>query len=131
MFHHKETIIQHPPIPPLPRRAVQAGGSQYDPSVSEVAQAQLDAISFTLRRSGRLMRKIDSSPPVTARTWKGLETSAYYDNEQTLEQALAGRQLVAETIYILKPVVHLGSVACFGEKAWKPWIVALLMDLSR
>lgn len=131
VYHHRETIIQHPPIPPLQRSAVQAGGSQYDPSVSEVAQAQLDAISFTLKRSGRIVRKIDSSPPVAARTWKGLERSAFYDNEQTLEQALAGRQLVAETIYVLKPLVHLGSIACFGEKTWKPWMVALLMDLSR
>lgn len=110
---------------------MQAGGPQFDPSVSEVAQAQLDAISFTLQRSGKIVRKIDASPPIAARNWKGLERSMCYDNEQTLEQALAGRQLVAETVYILKPLVHLGSLACFGENAWKSWMVALLMDLSR
>lgn len=131
IYHHKETIIQHPPIPPLQRRAVQAGGSQDYPSVSEVAQAQLDAISFTLRRSGKVVRKIDSSPPIVARNWKGLERSTCFDNEQTLEQALAGRQLVAETIYILKPLAHLGSLACFGENAWKAWMLSLVMDLSR
>lgn len=132
IYHHKETIIQHPPIPPLQRRIVQAGtSSQYDPSVSEMAQAQLDAISFTLRRSGKVVRRIDSSPPIAARNWKGLERSTCFDNEQTIEQALAGRQLVAETIYILKPVVHLGSLACFGENAWKSYILSLLMDLSR
>lgn len=124
-------MIQHPPIQPLQRRAVLTAGSQYDPSVSEMAQAQLEAISFTLRRSGKIVRKIDSSPPVNARNWKGLERSVCVDNEQTLEQALAGRQLVAETIYILKPIVHLGSLACFGENAWKSWMTALLMDLSR
>lgn len=131
VYHHKEPIIQHPPIQPLQRRAVQTISAQYDPSVSEMARAQLDAISFTLKRSGRLIRKVDSSPPIIGRTWKALERSSYCDNEQTLEQALAGRQLVAETVYVLKPLVHLGFVGCFGEKTWKPWLVALLLDLSR
>jgi len=126
VFHYKESIIEHPPVPVLQRKALEA--SCNDTSVGNLPQAHLDSISFTLRHSGKVIRKVDSSPPVAFRTWKPIEPTTC-DNKQTIEQALIDRQLVAETLYIIKPIVHLSSAACFGNNTWKPWIISLALDL--
>ncbi|XP_017778573.1 PREDICTED: peroxisomal membrane protein PEX16 [Nicrophorus vespilloides] len=127
VYHHKENIIQQPPIPPLYRRDMKK--AEQENGVAELAQAQLDSISFNLKRSGKTIRKIDASPPVGSRNWKPIER-ALFDNEQTIEQSLAGQQLIAESIYILKPMVHLASMACFGTQTWKPWAISLILDAS-
>lgn len=131
LYHHNEPIIPHPPIPTLERRVLVSPESSTDPSFGDVTQAHLDSVSFTLKRSGKVVRKVDSSPPITARSWKSLERSSQCDNEQTIEQTLAGTQLIAESIYIAKPIVHLASMAAFGSHTWKPWVISLLMELSR
>lgn len=125
LYRHNETIIQTPPIPQLQRQMLAISS---DNSVMESAQNQMGTVSFTLKRSGRVMRKADSSPPVSMRTWKPMIES---ENEQDVEKALVGRQLAAEVLYVAKPLVHLGAMGCFGEKAWKPWLISLAMDLAR
>ncbi|KAJ3659141.1 hypothetical protein Zmor_010846 [Zophobas morio] len=129
IYNHKETIIQTPPIPLLDRAKLSKVPPNYG-SVRDIAQAQMDSISFTLKGSGRVIRRVDASPPIHVRTWRPLQVQEPCDNDQTIEQALAGRQLIAETIYIMKPIAHLTSVACFGSNSWKPWIVALALDLT-
>lgn len=130
LYNHREPIIPHPPIPALIRREI-VDQESFTDAIGDASQAELNSVSFTLKRSGKLVRKIDSSPPITARSWKSIERSSQCDNEQTIEQALAGVQLVAESIYIAKPVVHLASMAMFGSHTWKPWAISLLMELSR
>lgn len=130
VYSHKESIVQTPPVPTLDRAKIAKGGANFS-SVREMVQPQLDSISFTLKGSGRIIRKVEASPPIGIRTWKPLQNSELCDNVQTIEQALAGRQLIAETIYIMKPMTHLISMACFGRESWKPWVVALVMDVTR
>ncbi|KAG5885907.1 hypothetical protein JTB14_012154 [Gonioctena quinquepunctata] len=131
VYHHKEPIIQNPPIPVLDRKNLKSNNSNFA-TMGDLAQEQLDSVSFTLKRSGRVVRKVDSSPPIGIRNWKPLQKTPSFscENNQTIEQSLAGRQLMAETIYIAKPLVHLASMACFGTKTWKPWAVALVLDLT-
>ncbi|EFA02007.1 peroxisomal membrane protein PEX16 [Tribolium castaneum] len=129
VYNHKENIIQTPPIPYLDRGKIPKDGTNCS-SVRDIAQAQLSSVSFTLKESGRVIRKIDASPPISLRTWKPLKAQETCDNEQTIEQALAERQLIAETIYIVKPMAHLASVACFGSSSWKPWVISLAMDIT-
>ncbi|RZC41981.1 peroxisomal membrane protein PEX16, partial [Asbolus verrucosus] len=129
IYSHKESIIQTPPIPTLERNKLMKNMTNCN-SVRDIAQAQMDSLSFTLKGSGRVIRRIDTSPPISLRDWKPLQIQHTCDNEQTIEQALAGRQLIAETIYIMKPMAHLGSVACFGNNSWKPWMVSLIMDFT-
>lgn len=132
IYNHKENIIQTPPIPILDRTKLSKNVPNCS-SMRDIAQAQMDSVSFTLKGSGRVIRKVDASPPISLRTWKPLKAQETCENDQnqTIEQALAGRQLIAETIYIFKPMAHLASVACFGNNSWKPWILSLAMDLTR
>ncbi|XP_023011936.2 peroxisomal biogenesis factor 16 [Leptinotarsa decemlineata] len=131
VYQHKEPIIQNPPIPVLDRRDLKSNNSNYA-TMGDLAQEQLNSVSFTLKRSGRVVRKVDSAPPLAIRNWKPLLKAPSFScgNNQTIEQSLAGRQLIAETIYISKPLVHLLSMACFGTETWKPWMIGLALDLT-
>eukprot|EP00800_Vazella_pourtalesii_P007880 TRINITY_DN209_c0_g1_i10.p1 TRINITY_DN209_c0_g1~~TRINITY_DN209_c0_g1_i10.p1 ORF type:complete len:346 (-),score=77.61 TRINITY_DN209_c0_g1_i10:115-1152(-) len=42
---------------------------------------------------------------------------------------LSKTQLIAEGVYTVKPIVHLLSMAAFGETSLKSWTIALSMDL--
>lgn len=90
-------------------------------------------MAFTLKRSGRTIRKVESSPPMAFRTWKPLESNpAVADKEENIsKQAVVNNQLLAETCYVIKPLAHLGCMACFGSRAWKPWLLSLLLDYYR
>lgn len=132
VFHHKETIIENPPMPVLKRRKTDSQNYSTDYTVDE-ARTQLESMSFVLKRSGKVIRKVDAAPPISIRNWKPLN----YDNnnetktDNTVEKGIDGKELIAETIYILKPIAHLGSILCFGNNTWKPWMLSFIMDITR
>ncbi|KAF5308853.1 hypothetical protein FQR65_LT00553 [Abscondita terminalis] len=123
LFHYKENIIQHPPIPVLQRSCIDTKSSG-----DGFQQLQSHSISFTLKHSGRVIRKVDSAPPVAFRSWKPLE-QVPCDNTQAIQQSLLDKQIIAETLYVIKPILHLGSAAIFGNNTWKPWMLSLALDL--
>ncbi|XP_057666398.1 peroxisomal membrane protein PEX16 [Diorhabda carinulata] len=123
IFHYKEPIIQNPSIPVLNRKTITH-------QKRNISQSEFDSISFTLKRSGRVMRKIDSSPPIGLRDWKPLPQLGADNRNQLLETTISKRQLIAESIYIAKPIIHLTSMACFGTKTWKPWMISLALDIT-
>ena len=40
-------------------------------------------------------------------------------------------RLIGEIGYIIQPLVHLASLATFGKRSWKPWIISLGFDVIR
>ena len=40
-------------------------------------------------------------------------------------------RLIGEIGYIIQPLVHLASLARFGKRSWKPWIISLGFDVIR
>lgn len=122
-------MIENPPIPILKRKKLIEDQQKADFNVD--ARAHLDSVAFTLKRSGKVIRKIESSPPVTLRNWRPVTIPNGVENtEQNLsEQNLIQSQIIAETIYSLKPIAHLFSVYRFGNNTWKPWMVSLFIDL--
>ncbi|KAL5503207.1 hypothetical protein EMCRGX_G010122 [Ephydatia muelleri] len=42
---------------------------------------------------------------------------------------LNSSQTVAEVLYIARPLVHVVSMFVFKQTSWKPWLIALIMDL--
>ncbi|KAB0797304.1 hypothetical protein PPYR_08298 [Photinus pyralis] len=123
IFNYKDTVIENPPIPVLQRNNLDSK------AVNEnYTETQTHSISFTLQHSGRVIRKIDSSPPIAFRSWKPLE-AVDCSGTQVVQQSILDKQLMAETLYALKPILHLGSVAYFGNNTWKPWIISLALDL--
>ncbi|XP_030755671.1 peroxisomal membrane protein PEX16 [Sitophilus oryzae] len=123
---YKEVIIETPPIPPLDRtKTTLKGGSSDSNNVADLSLST----SFTLKHSGRAIRKIDASPPLPLRTWKALEPEIIRrDLGNEFNRIVINRQLIAEYIYITKPLVHLASAGVFGTRSWKPWMIALGFD---
>lgn len=126
IYQYKETIIQTPAIIPLDRELLD--NEDKINSSSELTDTQLQSVSFALKGSGRIIRKIDASPPMSLRNWKPISCLTIKEQE---ENALAGQQLIAETLYIIKPIMHLISSSCFGNNTWKPWLIALSVDVVR
>ena len=44
---------------------------------------------------------------------------------------LTQRQVLGEVSYVCQPLAHLGALAAFGRKSWKPWTISVGMDLMR
>lgn len=125
LFHHNENIIQSPSLPPLRRKKLD------DDARSEESRIRLHSASFTLKRSGRLIRSVNAAPPSSCRSWRPLQAASNNAEEDDIpDQVLSGKILAAEVLYVVKPVAHLCSMMLFGQKDWKPWLLALAMDLS-
>ncbi|XP_066145034.1 peroxisomal membrane protein PEX16 [Euwallacea fornicatus] len=129
IYKHKEIIAENPTIPPLDRVKF---AKQSNAGNQDICRSELGSVSFTLKRSGRVVRKVESSPPLVLRTWKPVEIQkkSLYENGEVQIENLTRQQLVAETIYLAKPIVHLLSLGVFGSKTWKPWMVSLTLDLA-
>ena len=90
--------------------------------------------TFTLKRSGRVLRTIDNAPPRTQRTWMSPDET--FTMKQMLEKQkrnappspLDDLQVIGEVLHIIRPVAHLTAVAGFGTAAWTPYLVALGLD---
>lgn len=130
-------IVKNPPIPALDRRLLaetcspEANGAGTSASASAAAAAagtfHDNNQTVLLKRSGRVMRKVDGAPPVVARSWKPLkhEVTAVYPVQYE------GRFIrSAELMYILKPLVHLECVRRYGMNSWKSYLVPLAIDVA-
>ncbi|KAL3267311.1 hypothetical protein HHI36_011442 [Cryptolaemus montrouzieri] len=130
VYRYKEPIIEYPVIPVLERKNL---GQKIDNRTFslEPEMSSLGSMSFKLKHSGRVIRKVEASPPINLRLWKPMQNEVKSDseNQENIDQALIERQLSAETLYLIKPLAHLGSAMYFGNDNWKPYIIALLFDL--
>ncbi|KAJ8736801.1 hypothetical protein PYW07_000072 [Mythimna separata] len=116
LFRFKELPIAHPPIAALQRKKFTEGKETDENSNS----------FFTLRRSGRVIRRVDGAPSVAFRDWEPVKIK-----DDRPGAAVNVKDLVyAETLHILKPLIHLASMRVFGTKAWKQWMVALCVDIA-
>lgn len=84
-------------------------------------------MTFTLKRSGKAIRRVAASPAM--RDWKPVQEHSVI--RQSVDSSVANQQLVAETIYIVKPLLHLFASKCFGINTWKPWMISLVLDVIR
>ncbi|XP_023938001.1 peroxisomal membrane protein PEX16 [Bicyclus anynana] len=114
LYRFKELPIQHPPVPTLQRKKIIEGIDTDNKSNS----------FFTLRRSGRVLRRVDGAPPIALRDWEPINA------KDDLPMNIDIKDLMqAELLHILKPVIHLAAMRLFGTKSWKQWLVALGIDL--
>ncbi|XP_022818751.1 peroxisomal membrane protein PEX16-like [Spodoptera litura] len=113
LFRFKELPIQHPPIPVLRRKEL-IEGRKID---------QNSNTCFVLPRSGRVMRRVVGSQSVAFRDWEPMKIKE--DSGASNVKDL----VFAESLHILKPLIHLASMKLFGTKSWKQWLVALFVDM--
>uniref|UniRef100_A0A6M2DR27 Peroxisomal membrane protein PEX16 n=1 Tax=Xenopsylla cheopis TaxID=163159 RepID=A0A6M2DR27_XENCH len=116
LYYYNEEIIPSPPVPPLQRR------KEIESNIETIPETSL---TFTLKRSGRVIRKIDAAPPKELRTWRPPERT------ESIKLKSNTKYLVkAETIYVMKPLVHLAAMRYFGRESWKMWLVSFGFDIA-
>lgn len=131
-FYHREAIIQNPPIVALDRKNIDKtlAEASADESVPEMYDAASSSFTFKLKRSGRVVRKIEGSPPVYLRSWKPIDPDVEPVEVPISEPLVKYKKLTTpEVLYILKPIIHLSSAGIFGMNSWKSYGTALFIDL--
>ncbi|KAL5273734.1 PEX16 family protein [Megaselia abdita] len=113
---YNQGIITSPPIQSLDRKKI---------AEKEIAMTNPTTEGFNdfkLKRSGRVIRRVEGAPPIQYRNWQSSGESSTSQKKNPVIR-------YAEYVYIVKPLVHLAAVQTFGYKSWKSYTIALLMDL--
>lgn len=121
VLRKREKIVKSPPIPALDRVHLDKNFVQ---EITETNGFKEDT-TCRLKKTGKMMRKIEGSPPLHSRNWKPLDSSSPAGHSLSSLPTFNS----AELIYIFKPLVHLSGIGVFGYNDWKSWSMALIMDL--
>lgn len=114
---YKERVTKSPPIQPLNRG-----------KLNESDDVKTKA-GFRLKRCGTVVRSIRDTNCVPVRMWEPLSSSTS-DNDNLNNSPISEKNiLLAENLYITKPLLHLGCVFLTGEKQWPPWLLSFAIDL--
>lgn len=129
MLKHKNAITTTPMLPPLNRKddeplsmdSINAGNAFCDTK----------SITFSLKRSGKIIRKVANAPPMFSRNFKPLHMNEEVPSSSSFIKINSKLMTKAEIFYVMKPMIHLGSVGLFGYSSWKSWITSLMLDMMR
>ncbi|XP_034480446.1 peroxisomal membrane protein PEX16 [Drosophila innubila] len=121
--HSTLDIITSPPITALNRRALSKQREAQASAAESLPQSE-HSITFQLKRSGRLIRKVEGAPPIQYRDFK-----LHVDNAGAAKTQIPRELLNAEYLYIAKPLIHLAAMGLFGQRSWKQYMIAFSIDL--
>ncbi|CAI9546434.1 unnamed protein product [Staurois parvus] len=126
LFWYKSGIQNCPPITPLDREGVL--------NHTEEDNGKQDTC-FVGKRSRRCVRSLNDTPSGRSRFWRsprvpdGQQRNGLNDsNASPTELGTLGT--MAETVHILRPITHLAGLALWGQKSWKPWLLAAALDVG-
>ncbi|GFS20021.1 peroxisomal membrane protein PEX16-like [Elysia marginata] len=102
------------------------------------AESKGASVSFVLKRSGKTMRSLSRAEPLKFRNWKvpGNDPAQppakpkRVTRDNLVPSKLTRKQAWGEILYILKPVIHLGSLCLCGQSSFKPWLVSSGLDIG-
>ncbi|XP_046432853.1 peroxisomal membrane protein PEX16 [Neodiprion fabricii] len=118
VHRYKERVTQSPPIPPIKR----------DKISDKVETIEKDG--FALKRSKKVVRKVNSGGCSQFRSWAPIPPLGIDDQQTTIDLTPNKKIILAETLYIIKPLLHLGCLSVSGQKQWKSWFLSLIIDLA-
>ncbi|XP_037835891.1 peroxisomal biogenesis factor 16 isoform X2 [Kryptolebias marmoratus] len=123
---YKSGLQTSPPIIPMDRSA--------DCVEDDGNSGQHEDACFRGQRSGRVVRPLGSTPSLQNRLW-GAPTQR--KRSSSLEEKLSNKptdlslqEMLAESIYISRPLVHLLGLGLCGKQSWKPWLISGVLELS-
>ncbi|XP_052797370.1 peroxisomal membrane protein PEX16-like [Mya arenaria] len=131
-----------PPIQPVDREILKTSDEHdnledaWDEEEANTGQEK----TFKLKSSGREIRTMKAAGNSNVRTWgvpqNGVippETSVLSTKRKLLNQPstrLIGVRRWAECLHVTRPMAHLLSMYIFGQDSWKPWLLAVGMDMT-
>lgn len=125
LIKYKNRISQTPAIEYLDRKNL-FKERRDNPLQPELNSTSASSITLKLKRSGKTIRKVSNAPPIYTRSFKAPE--AELESSDRFGQFNHKAIKNAELVYVLKPMLHLGSIATFGYKSWKSYMVSLFLD---
>ncbi|XP_006124566.1 peroxisomal biogenesis factor 16 isoform X1 [Pelodiscus sinensis] len=129
LLWYKTGIQTSPPIIPLDREQ-----QQLQPEDREGRLAGKEQ-TYVGRRSSRVMRSLESTPALESRHWGSPQQREGKQNRRAEEMnqaptPLGLQEIIAESIYITRPLFHLLSLGVWGQKSWKPWLLSGILDIT-
>ena len=97
------SMIVHPLVPPLDRSLLTSPMTE---NQQVPPQDSPPVFTFTLKRSGRVIRKVEGAPPSFARDWSLPLSSSITTTSSGLPR-LVGTRLAAELLHVCQPLAHL------------------------
>ncbi|XP_066439513.1 peroxisomal biogenesis factor 16 isoform X2 [Eleutherodactylus coqui] len=124
LLWYKSGIQTSPPVTPLDREGPL--------NQTEESHGKPDPC-FVGRRSSRAVRSLDNTPSGRNRFWRSPQVPEqreghYEKNGRPSDLGMLGT--IAEAVHVLRPVTHLASLAAWGQKSWKPWMLAGALDIA-
>lgn len=116
---YKERVTKSPATPPLNRE-------KFNKAIDGTQLKE----GFTLKRSGTVVRSVKYSAPVEVRTWKALPPVTDENENLTKNQESERNLKLAESLYVTKPLLHLGCMYLTSQKHWPPWILSFIIDVA-
>jgi len=126
VFKHKQLITHSPPIAPINRKTWSQSDDDQITNQSNNFTTN-SAFTFTLKRSGKVIRKVEGAPPIHLRSWKPLADEALH--VQSIPK-IGKIFTLAESLYIFKPLLHLTCSSVVGMNTWKSYSLSLLLDIA-
>ncbi|XP_017883416.1 peroxisomal membrane protein PEX16 isoform X2 [Ceratina calcarata] len=138
---HKERVTKSPPIQPLDREKLKEPGQEQEQEQGHRESAAAAAAGrqqgFILKRSGTIVRSVRGAGSPYTRVWEPLSSglplavdAASHESRANGSSPPSERNLIlAESLYVVKPLFHLGCMSLTGEKRWPPWLLSLAIDL--
>ncbi|XP_020279388.1 peroxisomal membrane protein PEX16 [Pseudomyrmex gracilis] len=120
LHFYKERVIKSPATPPLNREKFNKDIENEEGNLKE---------GFVLKRSGIVVRSVKHSAPPQVRTWKALSPDINKNEKSAKNQNFDRNLMLAENLYVIKPLLHLGSMYMTDEKHWYPWTLSFIVDV--
>ncbi|XP_069821438.1 peroxisomal biogenesis factor 16 isoform X2 [Dendropsophus ebraccatus] len=126
LLWYKSGIQTSPPVTPLDREGALN-------QTEEESNGKADTC-FVGSRSRRAVRSLSDTPSGRNRFWRSpqipdLRGDGHHErNGKPSDLGTLGT--IAETVHIMRPVTHLASLAVWGQKSWKPWLLAAALDIA-
>ncbi|KAK2100521.1 Peroxisomal membrane protein pex16 [Saguinus oedipus] len=124
----KAGLQTSPPIVPLDREThAQPPDGDHSPGSHEH--------SYVGKRSNRVVRTLQNTPSLHSRHW-GAPQQREGSQQQHPEELSATptplglQETIAESLYIARPLLHLLSLGLWGQRSWKPWLLAGVVDVT-
>ncbi|ELU06800.1 hypothetical protein CAPTEDRAFT_152987 [Capitella teleta] len=86
--------------------------------------------SFVLGTSGRVVRSLAATPPLSQRTWKVPAEEQKKSDDNAAATPLNATQRLGESLGILRPLIHLFAMYRNSQQSWRPWMLAAGVDLT-
>ncbi|XP_063464474.1 peroxisomal biogenesis factor 16 isoform X4 [Pan paniscus] len=124
----KAGLQTSPPIVPLDRETqAQPPDGDHSPGGHEQ--------SYVGKRSNRVVRTLQNTPSLHSRHWGAPQQregrqQQHHEELSATPTPLGLQETIAEFLYIARPLLHLLSLGLWGQRSWKPWLLAGVVDVT-